>query len=253
MKNAKFLLLALLMVAVLFAAACGGNDDNGDNGDPAFDPDEPPPVGLNPPTDPPPPPTEAEIPAGTGLDPELMGTWDMYGLPGWLMIYNADGTGHRGMTGSFEDFTWETLDGSLWQHFGGTTGTELWGYVIDDGVITFSQGGVDMFWFVFLDEDADPPAAATVVIPDDAVLDDELVGKWGMFGYEVWMMIYNDDGSGQRGMEGGLEDFTWATLNGELWQDFGAYIEHYEYIIDDYVVFNNKLTGEEFYFIRLED
>jgi hypothetical protein len=183
-----------------------------------------------------------------------MGTWDMVGLPGWLMVYNDDGTGHRGMVGGFEDFTWETSGDTLWQHFGGATGTELWGFVISDNVVTFSQGGVDQFWFTRVDEGAPPPTVPDVTIPDNAGHDPDLFGSWSWSDFDAWLMIYHGDGTGQRGMVGGFEEFTWGTLDGELWQDFGAYMEHYAYAIEDGVVtFNNLVTGEVFIFNYLPE
>jgi len=49
---------------------------------------------------------------GTGeVIPELVGTWEWPTYPDWRYVFNADGTGNRGVVGVLETFTW-SVDGN---------------------------------------------------------------------------------------------------------------------------------------------
>ena len=246
-KKAKYF-VAVLAVAILTLAlvACGGDNE------PEPTPTPSPPPAATPPPTPVPTPEPVGPAADTYLDPELVGTWGMVGWLDWLMIYNEDGTGLRGMVGSFEEFDWETAGGELWQIFAGTT--EHWEYTIQDDAITFvNMANDEAFLFVRIPDNGGEVADAEPIIEGDEH-DEELFGTWGMYGFLEWLMIYNEDGTGLRGMEGAFEEFTWWTENGELWQNFGGNVEHWEYSIEDGVItfVNAQDADEMFWFIWIE-
>ena len=163
--------------------------------------------------------------AGSTWTSTQPGSWNQY-------IFNADGTGTRGLGVQAETFVW-TIPGNGRVTINrdnpgtGEMRREQWNYSIDGNTLvldsrqtdfnfTFTRvGGVEM-------ETTAPPVANTNDVNDnenDLALTAEeqaFVGAWSWPTLPAWQYNFSEDGTGTRGTPEEYEEFGWAAEDGVL-------------------------------------
>jgi len=148
--------------------------------------------------------------SGDGQDEALIGTWEfVYFNADYRYVFNEDGTGDRGIPGyDIQTFTWSTNNEMLNISIDDTENAELaserWQYsVVGNALIIASQHNADLV--IMLE-------ART-----DGQFDAELLGTWQWEFLDDWVYIFNEDGTGRRGIFGEyIEAFTWSTDSDRL-------------------------------------
>ena len=87
---------------------------------------------------------------GADIDPELIGSW-LSDTDRFEYLFNADGTGVRGVHPDFEEFSWHVEDDHVLMTFVQSTGfvTENWGYSVMGNTVMFTSGALPGQIFMF--------------------------------------------------------------------------------------------------------
>ena len=102
--------------------------------------------------------------------------------------------------------------------------------------------------------------AANISRSDDR--DSNLFGLWRWESYTIWRYIFNEDGTGERGVNGvQIENFTWNTsgdvlridLTGELIMENQLRNERWMYTISGNTLVLSSLQDEAFVFTYIRD
>jgi len=70
-------------------------------------------------------------------DHEIVGIWEWDTTDTYIYIFNADGSGSRGVSPTIQRFTWEIEDDGLTMAVGRTE--EEWSWVINDNTLTITS------------------------------------------------------------------------------------------------------------------
>ena len=89
-------------------------------------------------------PPAAGAPAGDEHYAGLVGTWDWDESALFTYVFNADGTGTRGIPGNIESFEWRTIGDNLMIDF------ESWTFTIEDGVLTIDSRQIAGMTFSYI-------------------------------------------------------------------------------------------------------
>jgi hypothetical protein len=170
---------------------------------------------------------------GESRDEYLIGEWIWVGDAAYSYVFNYDGTGERGFPETRDPFLWDTGVlgmmnmgvGGLNLHRGnalrGEIQDETWTYVIYENtlyVTNTNRGHSDRSYSYISAITGQNPA---------------LVGSWHWADGEAFTVIFNEDGTGTRGVPGENDSFSWAAddyrlvvlrdnpgrdeIRGELW------------------------------------
>ncbi|MCL2569560.1 MAG: S-layer homology domain-containing protein [Oscillospiraceae bacterium] len=190
---------------------------------------------------------QTPAPPATGDVHALVGTWAWDESTAFAYVFDADGTGFRGVGAQVGTFAWETTaDGGLILTLDnplvGFIAVEQWSYVIDGRFLTLTSRQVAGMEYVYVLEAG--PADQT---------GNALLGTWTWDGNATWAYIFEADGTGSRpGQVGRVSFVWWTTADGGLAMEFSEYVERWSYVIagDVLTITNRQFTGVEFRYHR---
>ena len=125
------------------------------------------------------------------VDSAFIGSWAWDGNIFWEYVFNADGTGTRGLPDDMDGFTWGILDDMLRIRLNsvplGAARNEHWNFTLSgDSLDLVNRHASSQAFSYTLD--------GSIGAPDPA-----LVGQWNWNEDYTWSYIFNDDGTGTRG------------------------------------------------------
>ncbi|MCL2521527.1 MAG: DUF5640 domain-containing protein [Erysipelotrichales bacterium] len=145
------------------------------------------------------------------INQDFVGTWEWLHGPEWRYVFNADGTGNRGVPGDTETFSWSTNNDRINinrnQAASGEIRNERWSFIISGNSLTLNslqEAGLSFSYIRRLDGQQNPL----------------IIGIWQMNFDLSLHYIFKADGTGERGFDGSeMEAFTWSTSNNHLNMD----------------------------------
>lgn len=172
---------------------------------------------------------------GGGNDPALVGTWAWDETSSWEWVFEADGSGTRGVQGHQQDsFEWSTNGSRVTLRV--DSNRERWDFAVDGDNLTMSSGNVTY--------------AYSRVGRDTA-----LTGEWAWDEDGSFIFDLGADGQGTRGFVPSVESFEWTTTaDGRLTLWFGAQYQEWNYSFDGGVmtIVNTRFANEVYSYVRLE-
>jgi len=154
------------------------------------------------------------------VDQSLVGAWYWNTNFFWEYVFDADGTGRRGIMGEMSSFTWGVVDDTMRIRLNtvpaGHSRNEHWTFDIDDGSLRLENRHDSRQAFSYIRNDGHGALGA---------VDPALVGRWHWDNedYPTWRYLFNDDGTGNRGRPadvprfmGALYPIYWGVVDGEL-------------------------------------
>ena len=182
-----------------------------------------------------------------GANHTLVGAWAWDEGEAYEYLFNANGTGRRGveMTDETDEFVWVTEGNVLWMHIDGDIVRERWTFVIANDVLTLtSRQGWGAFSYLSIPAFTAPGA------------DHILVGTWAWDANAEYEYVLNADGTGTRGVAsaGLIDELLWVTVDDGIWMNItDGMTERWTFVVENDVltITSRQVPGMEWSYIRV--